>query len=95
MTSPHVPRFPASPFFDEFVSPLRPNTVDDGFDKPFRSNDLTTDLLSSYVKNLTIFVGVICFYNKNAESIEKKDVVFLVLFKFIVNTFARYLYKKV
>ena len=40
-------------------------------------------------------MGVICFNNKNAESIEKKDVVFLVLFKFIVNTFARYLYKKV
>ena len=29
--------------------------------------------------------------NKKPESIEKKDVVFLVLFKFIVNTFARYI----
>ena len=46
-----------NPFFDEFVSPLRPNTVDDGFDKSFRSNDLTTDLLSSYVKKSNNFCG--------------------------------------
>ena len=46
-----------NPFFDEFVSPLRPNTVDDGFVKPFRLNDLTTDLLSLYVKKFNNFCG--------------------------------------
>ena len=39
-------------------------------------------------------MGVICFNNKKLESIETKDVVFLVLFKFIVNTSARYLNQK-
>ena len=37
-------------FFIEFVSPLRPKTIDDGFVKPFRIKISTTDLLSPYGK---------------------------------------------
>ena len=40
-----------SSFFDEFVSPLRSNTVNNGFVKPLRIKILTTDLLSPFGKN--------------------------------------------
>ena len=97
----------------EFVSPLRLNTVNDGFVKPFQPKDFSDGFVKpflpknrpylgdGFVKPLRQkkfcrcgFAGVVCFDNKNVESIEKKDVV-LGLFKFIVNTFARYLVKKV
>ena len=41
-----------NPFFDEFVRLLRPNTADDGFDKPFRHKILTTDLLRPFDKKI-------------------------------------------
>ena len=78
---------------------------------PFGSQISATDLLSPfdkfclskllipYVKKFLWFCrcgfsGVVCFYNRNVESIQKKDVI-LGLFRCIVNTFARYLDKKV
>ena len=97
----------------EFVSPLRPNTVDDGFVKPFRKKDLIDGFVKlfspknrphfgdGFVNPLRqkIFAGVILQVwsvstIKTLNQLKKKDVV-LVLFKFIVNTFARYLDKKV
>ena len=53
----HCTHFMVSPFFDGFVIPLQPNTPNDKFDKPLRNKILTTDFLSPYVKNLTLFLG--------------------------------------
>ena len=85
---------------DGFVKPFLPKDFSDGFVKPFLPKN-RPNFGDRFVKPLRQkkfcrcgFAGVVCFGNKNVESIEKKDVV-LGLFKFIVNTFARYLDKKV
>ena len=67
----HCTRFSTSPFFDGYVSPLRPKPIDDGFDKPFWNTDLTTDLLSPFPKKF-FMVGMAYFNNKKLKSIEKK-----------------------
>ena len=36
--------------FGEIVSPFPPKLPNDGFDKPFRNNILTTDFLSPFPK---------------------------------------------
>ena len=38
--------------FDEIVSPFPPKSPNDGFDKPFRNNILTTDFLSPFSKKI-------------------------------------------
>ena len=63
--------FSTSPFFDGFVSLFWPKPPNDGFDKPFRNNVLTTDFVSPFLKKF-FMVGMAYLDNNKLKSIEKK-----------------------